>query len=61
MNIYDFTAKWGPGGPAYDLNERQGAQTYFIDLCNVLGVPQPGNDTNAAAGADYIFEKKYPG
>ena len=53
MNIYDFTAKWGPGGPAYDLNERQGAQTYFIDLCNLLGVPQP----SAQAGADYIFEK----
>lgn len=53
MNIYEFTAKWGPGGPAYDLNERQGAQTYFIDLCNVLGVPQP----SAEAGADYTFEK----
>ena len=57
MNIDDFITKWGPGGPAYDLNERQGAQTYFLDLCNVLGVPQPSADVQAGAGADYTFEK----
>ncbi len=57
MNIYDFTAKWGPGGPSYNLNERQGAQTYFSDLCNLLGVPQPSSDTSTGANDDYTFEK----
>jgi hypothetical protein len=33
MTPQDFIQKWGPGGPAYDLNERQGAQLHFIDLC----------------------------
>ncbi|MGB7643979.1 MAG: DNA methyltransferase [Pseudomonas fluorescens] len=44
-------AKWGPGGPAYDLNERQGAQPHFIDLCQLLGVPTPGS------AGDYLFEQ----
>lgn len=39
MTPQDFIAKWGPGGPAFDLNERQGAQPHFIDLCQLLGVP----------------------
>ena len=56
MNAYDFKTKWGPGGPAYDLNERQGAQSYFNDLCDVLGVPQPGAD--ARTQGDYLFEKQ---
>lgn len=43
--------KWGPGGPAYALNERQGAQPHFIDLCAVLGVPPPGTSD------DYVFER----
>ena len=52
MTPQDFQAKWGPGGPAYDLNERQGAQSYFTDLCNLLGVPQPGTEPG------YLFEEK---
>jgi hypothetical protein len=56
MTPQDFQAKWGPGGPAYDLNERQGAQSYFADLCNLLGVPQPSMGGDAAG--DYIFEKQ---
>ena len=47
----DFITKWGPGGPAFDLNERQGAQPHFIDLCQLLGVPTPGSS------GDYIFEQ----
>jgi hypothetical protein len=47
----EFIAKWGSNGPAYALNERQGAQAHFIDLCQLLGVPTPGTD------ADYIFEQ----
>ncbi len=56
MTPQDFQAKWGPGGPAYDLNERQGAQTYFLDLCELLGMPQPAMGGDAKG--DYIFEKQ---
>jgi hypothetical protein len=56
MTPQDFQAKWGPGGPAYDLNERQGAQSYFVDLCKLLGVPEPSMGGDAAG--DYIFEKQ---
>ena len=51
MTPYEFIAKWGPGGPAYELNERQGAQPHFMDLCAVLQVPTPGSS------GDYLFEK----
>lgn len=30
-----FIAKWGRGGPAFDLNEEQGAQSHFLDLCEL--------------------------
>ena len=46
-----FIAKWGPGGSAFELNERQGAQAHFMDLCELLGVPTPGSE------GDYIFEQ----
>ncbi len=49
--IADFIAKWGPGGASFALNEEQGAQQHFIELCTVLGVPTP------AGGDDYLFEK----
>jgi methylase of polypeptide subunit release factors len=56
MTPQDFIAKWGtPGGipgPAYALNEEQGAQSHFLDLCELLGVPKPGS----AEG--YRFEEK---
>jgi hypothetical protein len=51
MTPQEFIAKWGPGGPSYGLNERQGAQPHFIDLCVVLGVPPPGTSD------DYVFEQ----
>ncbi len=51
MTPQQFIAKWGPGGPAFELNERQGAQPHFIDLCQLLGVPTPGS------AGDYIFEQ----
>ncbi len=51
MTPQEFIAKWGPGGPAFDLNERQGAQPHFMDLCELLGVPTPGSE------GDYIFEQ----
>ena len=48
--ITEFIAKWGPGGPAYGLNEEQGAQQHFLELCAVLGVGAPHG------GDDYLFE-----
>ncbi len=52
MNSQTFLQKWGPGGPAFQLNEEQGAQSHFIDLCDLLGVPRPGSE------AGYLFEEK---
>ena len=52
MNAQDFIAKWGQGGPAAALNEEQGAQSHFIDLCDLLGVPRPGSREG------YRFEAK---
>ncbi|WP_372826449.1 class I SAM-dependent DNA methyltransferase [Polaromonas sp.] len=52
MTPQTFIQKWGPGGPAFHLNEEQGAQSHFIDLCDLLGVPKPGSE------AGYLFEEK---
>ena len=51
MTAQDFITKWGSGGPAFDLNEEQGAQSHFIDLCDLLGVPKQGGE------GDDLFEK----
>ncbi len=51
QQIAGFIAKWGAGGLGHGLNERQGAQQHFIELCAVLGVPAP------TGGDDYLFEK----
>ena len=41
MTPQDFIAKWGAPdgvpGPAFALNEEQGAQSHFLDLCELLG------------------------
>ncbi len=42
MTPQAFITKWGPGGPAFELNEEQGAQSHFMDLCDLLNVPKPG-------------------
>ena len=47
----DFINRWGPGGPSYDLTERAGPQAHFIDLCRLLGVPEPDQADR------YTFEK----
>jgi hypothetical protein len=52
MTPQDFITKWGPGGPAFALNEEQGAQSHFLDLCDLLGVPKPGT------ADDYRFEER---
>ena len=41
MTPHDFIAKWGAGGPGHGLNERQGAQQHFVELCDLLGVASP--------------------
>jgi hypothetical protein len=47
MTPQTFVAKWGKpegvAGPAYALNEEQGAQSHFLDLCALLNVPEPGS------------------
>ena len=51
QRLADFLAKWGVGGLGFGLNERQGAQQHFVELCAVLDVPAP------VGGEDYVFEK----
>jgi type I restriction-modification system DNA methylase subunit len=55
MTPHTFISKWGLGGPGFDLNERQGAQQHFIELCGLLGVAAP-TGTNDGRD-DYLFEK----
>ncbi len=56
MTPETFIAKWGKPnglpGPAYALNEEQGAQSHFLDLCDLLGVPKPGSVEG------YLFEER---
>lgn len=51
MHAQDLIRKWGPGGPAHELNERAGAQAHFIDTCRMLGVAEPADPD------DYCFER----
>lgn len=51
LQAQEFIRKWGPQGTAHDLNERAGAQAHFIDLCRLLGVPEPDDP------AEYCFER----
>jgi len=51
QRIAEFIAKCSPGGAAHALNEEQGAQQHFIELCALLGVAPPAGDD------DYLFEK----
>ncbi len=51
MQADDFIRKWRAGAPAHQLGERAGAQAHFIDLCRVLGAPEPGDP------ASYCFER----
>lgn len=52
MTPQNFIAKWGIAdgvpGPAYGLNEEQGAQSHFLDLCELLGVPKHGSEAKLA-------------
>ena len=46
-----FIATWGNTG----LNEEQGAQSWFNDLCDLIGHPKPLGDLN---GLTYAFEHR---
>lgn len=51
MQAQEFIRKWQSGAPANELNERAGAQAHFIDLCRLLGVPEPADPER------YCFER----
>jgi SAM-dependent methyltransferase len=51
MQAQEFIRKWQAGSAAAELNERAGAQAHFIDLCRVLGVPEPADPER------YCFER----
>lgn len=46
--VAEFISRWH-GNPA---SERAGAQPFFLDLCDLLGVDRPGSDPN-----NYCFER----
>jgi hypothetical protein len=48
----EFIDKWGDSGSHAGENERQGAQAFFLDLCDLLSVPKPGEQEG------YVFEKQ---
>ena len=51
MQAQAFVRKWGPDGPAVELNERAGAQANFIDLCRVSAWPSPTTPSIIASSA----------
>ena len=51
MRPEDFIAKWR----GTTRTERSAAQEHFLDLCEVLGVPKPGDVDRH--GTEYTFEK----
>ncbi len=64
MTPADFILTWAKGGSRDGENERQGAQAFFLELCELLDVPKPGMraDIGFGAGASaqdaYIFEQR---
>lgn len=52
MSIQAFIDKWGPGGACHALNDRQGAQQHFIELCAVLQVDAPTGAASSPHAAD---------
>jgi len=49
----EFVRKWAGGSTAARMNERQGAQAHFLDLCSVLEVPGPDDPDT------YTFERGF--
>lgn len=53
LSVAAFIAKWAPGGRAYRLGERAGAQSHFLDLCALLGLDPPDDPDS------YCFERGF--
>ena len=51
MNVLEFQAKWRDS----TLKESAFAKEHFLDLCQVLGMPQPAGEDKS--GSFYTFEK----
>ena len=51
MNLPEFQAKWA----GVTLTERSASQSYFNDLCDLFGVPQPV--AADPTGERFTFEK----
>ncbi|HEY0794626.1 MAG TPA: DNA methyltransferase [Acidisarcina sp.] len=51
LSVAEFVHRW----KIYSQSERPGAQSHFIDLCEVLGEPHPA--ASDSAGERYAFEK----
>lgn len=58
-SVSAFVKKWAPEGDCYALGERQGAQTHFLELCELLGVDKPGDQAGDAES--YCFERSMKG
>ena len=51
LSVAGFTNRW----KINSQSEKAGAQSHFIDLCDVLGEPHPA--AGDSAGERYAFEK----
>lgn len=51
MNVAEFISKWRRS----ERNERSAAQEHFLDLCEVVGHPKPGEAD--PAGEWFTFER----
>ena len=54
ISPHEFVTKWDHSG----FNERQGAQSFFNDLCGLVGHPTPTDLGNSQV---FTFEKQVPG
>jgi hypothetical protein len=57
LTIDSFLTKWAASGAA----ERANAQSFVIDLCQLLGVEAPMPKTPDESANAYVFEKTIPG
>jgi hypothetical protein len=51
LTVADFVHRW----KIYSQSEKGGAQSHFLDLCEVLGEKHPA--ASDSAGENYAFEK----
>ncbi len=56
-HIQNFITKWSASGAA----ERANAQSFIIELCQILGVEAPKPKTPIESENAYVFEKTIPG